>query len=246
MTILRTHELTKDYQARVLHGIDLAISPGQFVTIMGPSGSGKSTLLHLLSGMDTPTSGRVFLGEDELTALGEADLADLRLRRLGFVFQEPHLLRKLTLRDNIVLPGFLADDEPRETVVARADALLERLGIAELADRDVTQASGGQLQRIGICRALINTPEVIFGDEPTGALNSSTAAQILDIFGEVNEDGTTIVLVTHDPQVAVRGDRVVMLVDGRISDDLDLGRFAPEDRAERLQRVSALMATRGI
>ncbi len=246
MTILRTHELTKDYQARVLHGINLAIEPGQFVTIMGPSGSGKSTLLHLLSGMDTPTSGEVFLGEDELTALGETALADLRLRQLGFVFQEPHLLRTLTLRDNIVLPGFLADDEPRETVVARADALLERLGIAELADRDVTQASGGQLQRIGICRALINSPQVIFGDDPTGALNSSTAAQILDIFGEVNQDGTTIVLVTHDPQVAVRGDRVVMLVDGHISDDVTLGRYAPGDQVERLRQVSALMATRGI
>lgn len=246
MSILQAEHLTKDFQHRVLQGVDLTVETGQFLAIMGPSGSGKSTLLHILSGMDRPTSGTVRLGDDELTELSEPQLAALRLNRLGFVFQQAHLLRSLCLLDNIVLPGFLSGKESRADIVARAERLLDRVAIGELAGSDVTQVSGGELQRAGICRALINEPDVVFGDEPTGALNSATAAQILDILGEINAAGTTLILVTHDPQVAARADRVLMLVDGMIVDDQDLGHYEARNRNERIATVTGLMASRGI
>ena len=209
MSILQATAVTKDYSGRtgvgnrVLRGVDLAVEAGQFVAVMGPSGSGKTTLLNILSGMDRPTSGSVSVSGHDISAMTEKDLAALRLRRLGFVFQSPHLMRTLSLLDNVVLPGFLAGDEPRAEIVARGRALMDDMGIADLAKSDVTQVSGGQLQRAGICRALINEPEILIGDEPTGALNSAAAAQILDILDRVRSRGTTVVLVTHDPAVAV-------------------------------------------
>ena len=236
MSILQATAVTKDYSGRtgvgnrVLRGVDLAVEAGQFVAVMGPSGSGKTTLLNILSGMDRPTSGSVSVSGHDISAMTEKDLAALRLRRLGFVFQSPHLMRTLSLLDNVVLPGFLMDD----------------MGIADLAKSDVTQVSGGQLQRAGICRALINEPEILIGDEPTGALNSAAAAQILDILDRVRSRGTTVVLVTHDPAVAVRADRVLVLVDGKITDDVALGRYTTDAAAERTVRVTSLLASRGV
>ena len=187
---------------------------------MGPSGSGKSTLLHCLSGMDRPDAGSVLLGGTDITSLNEKELAALRLTRFGFVFQQAHLMTTLCLLDNIVLPGFLAGLRPRSEVTSRGEELMERMGIADLAASGVTEVSGGQLQRAGICRALINDPGIVFADEPTGALNSATALQILDLLGEIHASGTTLVMVTHDTQVAARADRVLVLVDGRIMEDL--------------------------
>lgn len=209
----------------VLHGIDLSVDHGDFVAIMGPSGSGKSTLLYCVSGMDDVSDGTVTLQPPlsesvEITALPQKDLAALRLTRMGFVFQQVHLLRNLTILDNVVLPGVTATPDQRRDVVDRARRLLERVGIAELADRDITQASGGQLQRAAIARALINEPELVFGDEPTGALNASTAAEIMELLAEVNAEGRTVVLVTHDPVVAAYCRRVVVLRDGVIDGDL--------------------------
>ena len=246
MPILEAIDITKDYDSRVLHGLNAAIEPGSFVAIMGPSGSGKTTFLHILSGLDRPTGGTVKAGGEDLTGMKEKDLAALRLRRLGFVFQNPHLLRTLCLLDNIALPGFLAGDRPREEVVARARGLMESMGISGLESSDVAEVSGGQLQRASICRALINDPEIVIGDEPTGALNSSSAAQVLDIMGDIRARGTTVVLVTHDPMVAVRADRVLVLVDGKITDDVALGRYSPDAAAERTARVTSLLASRGV
>ncbi len=214
-----------DATTTVLRGIDLEIERGDFVAIMGPSGSGKSTLLYCLSGMDHVTDGTVTLhanGSDpvEITSLPQKDLAALRLTRMGFVFQQVHLLRNLTILDNVVLPGFTATPDDRKSVVSRARALLDRVGIGELANREITQASGGQLQRAAIARALINSPDLVFGDEPTGALNAATAAEIMDLLAEVNRDGRTVVLVTHDPNVAARARRVVVLRDGLVDGDL--------------------------
>ena len=212
-----------------LQGVDLTIDHGDFVAIMGPSGSGKSTLLYCLSGMDGVSDGTVTLhavhgGPDveavEVTGLGQRDLAALRLTRMGFVFQHVHLLRNLTILDNVVLPGITATPGRRDEVHNRARRLLERIGIGDLADRDITQVSGGQLQRAAIARALINEPDLVFGDEPTGALNAATAAEIMDLLVEVNNDGRTVVLVTHDPNVASRARRVVVLRDGLVSGDL--------------------------
>jgi putative ABC transport system ATP-binding protein len=214
-----------DAQTVALRGIDVEIDRGDFVAIMGPSGSGKSTLLYCLSGMDEVTDGTVTLqsgdsDEVEITALSQRDLTALRLTRMGFVFQQVHLLRNLTILDNVVLPGFTATPDDREAVVARARELLNRVGIGELADREITQASGGQLQRAAIARALINSPDLIFGDEPTGALNAAMAEEIMDLLVEVNREGRTVVLVTHDANVASRAKRVLVLRDGVIDGDL--------------------------
>ena len=223
--VLRAQHLSKSYHSPVLRDLDLDVEQGQFVAIMGPSGSGKSTLLHCLSGMDRPDAGSVLLGGQEITSLSEKELAALRLTRFGFVFQQAHLLTTLCLLDNIVLPGFLAGLRPRPEVTARGEELMERMGIDELATSGVTEVSGGQLQRAGICRALINDPGIVFADEPTGALNSATALQILDLLGEIHASGTTLVMVTHDSQVAARADRVLVLVDGQITEALLLGRY---------------------
>ena len=243
---LRARGLTKSYDAPVLKDLDLDIEDGQFVAIMGPSGSGKSTLLHCLSGMDRPSGGSVLLGDTDIAALGERELAALRLSRFGFVFQQAHLLATLCLLDNIVLPGFLAGLRPRPQVEARGRELMERMGIAELAGSDVTEVSGGQLQRAGICRALINEPGIVFADEPTGALNSATAAQILDLLGEVHASGTTLVVVTHDARVAARADRVLLLVDGGVVEDLALGGYREAQAAQRLAAVSQALQRRSV
>lgn len=214
----------------VLDRIDLTIGRGEFVTIMGPSGSGKSTLLYALSGLSTPTSGTVRLGDAELTGLGQAELSALRLAHVGFVFQQINLLKNLTLLDNVVLPAFMLPSTgraDRAAAVARGRELMEQMGVGELAERDVTQASGGQLQRVGLCRALINDPDVLFGDEPTGALDSAAAAQILDLLAGVHAAGTTVVLVTHDARVAARSERVIVLRDGVVAADRHLGPVAP-------------------
>ena len=163
--VLRAQHLSKSYHSPVLRDLDLDVEQGQFVAIMGPSGSGKSTLLHCLSGMDQPDTGSVLLGGQEITSLSEKELAALRLTRFGFVFQQAHLMTTLCLLDNIVLPGFLAGLRPRSEVTARGEELMERMGIAELATSGVTEVSGGQLQRAGICRALINNPGIVFAGD---------------------------------------------------------------------------------
>lgn len=244
--ILQARGLTKTYQTPILNNLDVDILKGQFIAIMGPSGSGKSTLLHCLSGMDRPTSGSVLFDDTNLAALDEGKLAAFRLSRFGFVFQQPHLLTTLNLLDNIILPGYLADLQSREEIIKRGQELMQRMGIADLADSDVTEVSGGQLQRAGICRALINNPGVVFADEPTGALNSKTAAQILDLIGEIHKSGTTLIVVTHDSQVAARADRVLLLVDGAIVEDLELGRYDPAEATQRLATVTDVLHKRSV
>ena len=170
----------------------------------------------------------------------------LRLSRFGFVFQQPHLLATLNLLDNIVLPGYLAGSEPRPRVLQRGRELMERMDIGGLATSGVTEVSGGQLQRAGICRALINTPRIVFADEPTGALNSTTAAQILDLLGQIHAGGTTLVVVTHDAHVAARADRVLLLVDGAVVEDLDLGRYRPDQASHRLSTVTRALTRRSV
>lgn len=225
-TILDAHQLSKAFGSHtVLHEVDLHIHAGEFVAVMGPSGSGKSTLLYTISGMDTVTSGGATFDGQDLPALSQKELARLRLTTMGFIFQHVHLLKNLCLLDNVVLPAYLAGLAPREELNQRALDLMQRTGVAELALRDVSEASGGQLQRVGICRALINAPKMLFGDEPTGALNSTAAAEIMDILGELNAEGTTLMLVTHDPKVAARASRVLYMVDGRIVADRDQGRY---------------------
>jgi putative ABC transport system ATP-binding protein len=232
--ILDARGLTKAFNGNpVLNGVDLQIHVGELVAVMGPSGSGKSTLLYNISGMDTPTAGSVSFAGQDLGTLSEKQLARLRLTTMGFIFQHVYLLKNLCLLDNVVLPAFLAGLAPREELNERALQLLARTGVAELAHRDISEASGGQLQRIGICRALINQPRILLGDEPTGALDSTAAAGVMDILCELNTDGTTIMLVTHDAKVAARAGRVLYMVDGHIVGDRRQPRDAGRDLEQR-------------
>jgi putative ABC transport system ATP-binding protein len=218
--VLDAHGLTKTFDGQtVLRGVDLQVHDGEFLAVMGPSGCGKSTLLYNVSGMDTMTAGSVRFAGQELATRSQKELARLRLTTMGFVFQHVYLLKNLCLLDNVVLPAFLAGLAPREELVQRALTLMRRTGVAHLADRDVSEASGGQLQRIGICRALINDPAIVLADEPTGALDSRAADEIMDLLARLNAEGTTIVVVTHDVKVAARTTRVLFMLDGRIVGD---------------------------
>ncbi len=238
-TVLDARGLTKTFGSHtVLHGVDLQVQQGEFVSVMGPSGSGKSTLLHTISGMDTISSGAVRFAGQDLTSLTQRQLANLRLTSMGFVFQHVHLLKNLCLLDNVVLPGYLAGLSPRDEVNERAVGLMELTKVDELANRDVSEASGGQLQRVAICRALINQPSILLGDEPTGALDSTAASDIMDILGRLNAFGMTIVLVTHDPKVAAYTDRVLYLVDGRLVGDLQQSRYTGADLDQRRTDVT--------
>ncbi|MGL1890686.1 MAG: ABC transporter ATP-binding protein [Spirochaetaceae bacterium] len=229
MNIIETKDLCKTYvvnkkQNHVLRNINLKIKKGEFVTVMGPSGSGKSTLLYNVSGMDKITSGSVFFNNKEINVFSENEMSVFRLNKMGFIFQNSHLLKNLDILDNILVSGYKSKISTRAEVKKRALDLMTMTGIRELSDNDITQVSGGQLQRAAICRSLINEPDIIFGDEPTGALNSSSAKQIIDILTDINEAGKTIMLVTHDAKVAAQTERVIFLNDGIIEGELNLGK----------------------
>jgi len=237
-TALATTALAKSYHStepptRVLNGIDLAVRQGEFLAVMGASGSGKSTLLYCISGMDRPTTGQVRLGDLDLTKLSEREMSHTRLTKMGFIFQQAYFLSNFNLRDNILLPALKAQPKGRAAVEARVDGLLERFGIAHVADHGITQVSGGQLQRASICRALAAQPAVLFADEPTGSLNSSMTVEVMDALTGVHRDGTTIMMVTHDPACAARADRVVYLRDGLLVDERELGAWQPAATSRR-------------
>ncbi|MCF7914800.1 MAG: ABC transporter ATP-binding protein [Spirochaetaceae bacterium] len=218
----------KENEHHVLKDVDLKIEKGEFISVMGPSGSGKSTLLYNISGMDKISSGSVVFNNQELARFSEKELAGLRLTSMGFIFQHIHLLKNLSVFDNVIMSAYLAKKLSRKVINRKASDLIEKLGIAEISDNDINQASGGQLQRVGICRALINDPDIIFGDEPTGALNSKAADEIMELLAEINRGGTTVMLVTHDIKVAAKTERVVFMLDGRIVDEKVLGKYSPE------------------
>lgn len=249
--ILEAEKLCKNYGKKgveipVLEEVDLRIKQGEFLSVMGPSGSGKSTLLYTVSGMDFMTSGRVsFIGR-ELSDLTEPEMADLRLREMGFVFQQTNLLKNFSIFDNILLSARMAGLKKAPDNLEDVRALMEKTGIIELADKDITQASGGQLQRAAICRALINQPQLLFGDEPTGALNSKAAGEIMDLLTGINQMGTTIMLVTHDVKVASRSERVLYMLDGQIRGELVLGKLDSEHSSiAREQRLSGWLMDMG-
>jgi putative ABC transport system ATP-binding protein len=225
----------------VLDGVSVDIHEGEFVAVMGPSGSGKSTLLHALSGMDTIDEGKVIFGGRELTSASEKELAEIRRTQMGFVFQQPTMLRNLNLLDNIILPALRDHRKHATDLVARARMLMKRAGISELEQRDITQVSGGQLQRAGICRALMNRPRIVFGDEPTGALNSRASQEIMSLFAEVNAEGTAVMLVTHDARVAAWAERVLFMRDGRIVSELALSRRDGTGMEARVEQVARKM-----
>ena len=201
-----------------LRGVTLEVPAGQFTAVMGPSGSGKSTLMHLLAGLDTPSSGTVEIGGEDITTMSDKQLTKLRRRHIGFVFQQFNLLPTLTAEENVLLPLSIAGRKPDK---ADLEALLTRVGLTERRRHRPSELSGGQQQRVAIARALISRPTVLFADEPTGNLDSASGAEILALLREAVElDGQTTLMVTHDPRAAATADRVVFIADGRIVADL--------------------------
>ena len=240
--LVRLTEVTKVYQGGItgaLNGVSLIVEKGEFTAIMGPSGSGKSTLLNLVAGLDRPTSGSVAVGGTDLGKLGEAGLARFRRDNIGFVFQFFYLLPNLTSLENVLIPAQLKGSE----ATARARELLGQLGIQDIADRFPARLSGGQQQRVAIARALINSPTLLLADEPTGALDTHTGDQVMELLGQLNRDGQTILLVTHDAKLATRhAARVISVMDGKIVDDARLE--SPERAASEVIRVRSEEASR--
>ncbi len=220
-----------------LNHVDIEISAGEFVAVMGPSGCGKSTLLFALSGADTINSGEIELDGQDLSKLNENELADIRRTKMGFVFQQPTMLKNLNILDNIILSSLQDNKRNAKNITKKAKILMKDTGISELEDRDIAEVSGGQLQRAGICRALINEPEILFADEPTGALNSKSSEEIMEIFSAVNKNGTAVMLVTHDAKVASRAERVLFMKDGKIESQLSLGKFDEHNMEDRINQV---------
>lgn len=250
-TILSGTNISKSFGAgekktRVLDDVSVEIREGEFTAIMGPSGSGKSTLMYALSGMDEIDRGKVAFDGRELSVLNEKELADIRRREMGFVFQQPTLLKNLCLMDNIILPALRDNRKNGPRLREKAMTLMTRTGIGGLEKRNITQASGGQLQRAGICRALMNDPKIIFGDEPTGALNSTSAQEIMALLAEIHRSGTTILLVTHDTKVASRAERVLFLLDGKINGEYRLEVYdeSRNDLKAREEGLTAWLAER--
>ncbi|MPY16972.1 ABC transporter ATP-binding protein [Paenibacillus glucanolyticus] len=235
-----------DEKHHVLDGVSAYINEGEFVAVMGPSGSGKSTLLFALSGTDVVDDGKVVFDGRDLTTASENELADIRRTQMGFVFQQPTMLNNLNILDNIILPSLRDNRKNVANITAKARTLMKRVGIAELEKRDITQVSGGQLQRAGICRALMNNPRIIFGDEPTGALNSTSAQEMMDLFSEINAEGTAVMLVTHDTNVAARTERIMFMRDGSIVSELQLPKYDGTDMEGRIEHVTVKMREIGI
>lgn len=231
--ILEVKDLCKTYvidkrQNNVLKNVSFEVEEGDMVAIMGPSGSGKSTLLYSVSGMDKPTSGTVLFDGRDITKLNENELAKVRLDEMGFVFQQMYMLKNLTILDNILLPAVESkkDGVTRKEKKARAIELMNKLSLTSIADNDINEVSGGQLQRACILRSMINNPKLLFADEPTGALNRSSSTEVMNELVRLNDEGTTIMMVTHDAKVAAKCKRVLYIVDGNIKGEY----VAPTDK----------------
>ena len=229
MNILEVKDLCKTYivnkrQNNVLKNVNFTIGEGEMVAVMGPSGSGKSTLLYAVSGMDSLTAGEVNFCGRNIAGMVERELADLRLDEMGFIFQQMYMLKNLTILDNIILPATQSKKqrEPRRETARRGQDFMRRLGIIDIADNDINEVSGGQLQRACICRSMMNNPKMIFADEPTGALNRTSSDEVMEELVKLNSEGTTIMLVTHDVKVAAKCTRVMYIVDGNIKGEYDL------------------------
>jgi len=218
----RMTEIDKIYplegeSVHALKKVSLSIEEGDYLSVLGPSGSGKTTLMNIIGCLDTPTSGEYTLRGREVEDMNEQELAELRNREIGFIFQNSQLLPRLTARKNVELPLIYAGVRPRERR-ERAEAMLERVGLKDRMDHLPSQLSGGQQQRVAIARAMIGNPSILLADEPTGALDQKTGAQIMQLFRELNEEKRTVIMITHDMKIASNARRVVHIIDGEISE----------------------------
>lgn len=246
--ILKAEKLCKSFanegtQNHVLDNVDLELYAGDFTVIMGSSGSGKSTLLYSLSGMDTPTSGKVVYKDSEITGLSEKKLAVFRSMEFGFVFQQVHLVSNLSILENVLVPGYMDKKKTKDEVKKKAEELLLQMNIADAAGRLPSQVSGGEAQRAAIARAVINEPGILFADEPTGALNRKNTQDVLTLLTDINRNGQSILMVTHDVRAALRGNRLLYLEDGKICGEMELPAFDEKDMKNREIQVNAWLSS---
>lgn len=235
---------TGDTEQTIFENLNLNLYKGDFTIIMGSSGAGKSTLMYALSGMDRPTAGEVIVNGKTITSLNDDKLAVFRRKNCGFVFQQIYLLDKMSLMDNVLTASALCD-ESKKGVIKRARELFDMVNLPEVTRKKFpSQVSGGEAQRAGIVRAVINKPEVLFADEPTGALNSGNSMAVMDVFTKLHNEGQSIIMVTHDKKTALRGNRVLYVRDGKIFGECDLGRYTRDDK-EREARLNDFLTEMG-
>ena len=221
--IIETKELKKHYQTgtqtvKALNGIDLSVNKGEFISIMGPSGSGKTTLMNIIGCLDTPTEGTYNLNNKSVSQLNDDELAKIRNREIGFVFQSFHLLPRSTALNNVMLPLKYAGCSENEAI-KRSEDVLDKVGLIDRMNHSPAELSGGQQQRVAIARALVNNPSILFADEPTGNLDSKTGADVMNLFKELNNQGQTIILITHEDNIAAQSNRIITIKDGLIKSD---------------------------
>lgn len=244
--IISGKDIVKSYgkgkkTTNALNHVDIDVFAGEFIAVMGPSGCGKSTLLFALSGTDTITGGTITFDSQELLKQSEDELSDIRRTQMGFVFQQPTMLKNLNVLDNIILSSLQKQKRNTKLIIKKAKKLMQETGIYGLEDRDITEVSGGQLQRAGICRALMNDPQILFADEPTGALNSKSSDEIMGLFSAINKNGTAILLVTHDARVASRAERILFMKDGKLESMLSLGKYDGHNMENRINQIRLKM-----
>ncbi|MDR6720618.1 ABC transporter ATP-binding protein [Paenibacillus sp. 2003] len=243
--IIRAQNLCKTYnsgseQYHAIRNVDLDIYEGEFTVIMGNSGSGKSTLLYLLSGLDQITAGEVYFRDQRIDAYSEREMSNFRTRRIGYIYQSINLVPDLSIKENIALPGYIAGNKTKD-IQSRADELMSAMDINAQRDRLPSQTSGGQQQRAAIARALINSPDIIFADEPTGSLNMEHGTAVLDILTNLNRKGQSVVMVTHDIQAACRADRLIYILDGKIGGILEFDTYDEHQIQDREAIIFALV-----
>ena len=246
--LLKTKDLCKSFahnggQLHIISNVDMQLYEGDFTVIMGASGSGKSTLLYALSGMDCATSGSVMYGDTDITGLTEKKLAELRHRDFGFVFQQMHLVSNLTIFENVAVAGYLNKTVSAKQTDERVSELLEKMNISHIKSHLPSQVSGGEQQRCAIARAVVNKPKLIFADEPTGALNRKNSQDVLDLLTELNKEGQSILMVTHDLRAAARADRILYLSDGKILGDLNMPPYVPQEIKSRETQINAWLTS---
>ena len=237
--VKKNYKINKNEVQEVLKDINLTLKSGEFVCIYGESGSGKSTLLYTVSGMDKATCGKIVFDGVNITNLKQDKLADIRLNEMGFIFQQMYMMKNLTVLDNIALPSIRSKKEKisRKEKIKKAEDLMRKLDIIKIADNDINEVSGGQLQRACICRSMINNPKIIFADEPTGSLNRTSSLEVMEELVKLNQEGTTIMMVTHDPKIAAKCSRVLYIIDGNIQGELDL-KVSDAENDERERKLN--------
>ena len=224
MSVIQTQDLVKEYfvgtqSVKALNGINLSVEKGEFISIMGPSGSGKTTLMNIIGCLDKPTDGSYYLNNKSVSDLSEDELANIRNEEIGFVFQSFHLLARNSALDNVMLPLKYAGTNKIDAI-KRSKKVLEQVGLSDRASHAPSELSGGQQQRVAIARALVNKPSILFADEPTGNLDSKTGDDVMNLFKELNKDGQTIILITHEDGIARQSNRIITLMDGLVKSDL--------------------------